>query len=533
MSIEQEPYDYVVCGGGLTGCVLAVRLSENRDVRVLLLEAGPRERRAEMALPAVWPSFIGSAADWGEAIVEPETGRSIPWPRGRGLGGSANINGTVFLRGHRSAYDTWPKVGAKGWGYDDLLPFFKRSERAEWRDPAVRGTSGPLMVGPSDAKISPVVGAMLDAGRETGYPSSLDPTAGLDEGFGWHDLTIAGGRRQSAVDSYLVPALGRTNLTVITEAVVHRVLIEDELCVGVEFARDGQLVRARCARDVVLTSGTVGSAQLLLQSGIGPADHLRKVGVNVGVHLPGVGTNLQDHPMSMLVYRSTRKVPPGAGTAEASGLLRSDSARERANIQILMAAFPYHVPTLRGPEDGYTIAASLMSPDSHGSVRLSSSVPGAAPVLKPDYFSDAHDTDAMVAGLRLAREIGSAGALSYWRAEEVLPGPSVTTDAALRAYVRDSFVSYFHPVGTCKIGVDEMAVVDPELRVRGLSGLRVADASVMPIIVSANTMAAVYGIAERAASLIGGLGTPQNERLAWPGVRDRWDTSQPSITSPG
>ncbi|HEY0689790.1 MAG TPA: GMC family oxidoreductase N-terminal domain-containing protein [Kribbella sp.] len=508
MNVEQDPYDYVVVGGGVAGCVIAARLSENSDVRVLLLEAGPHERLAEMAIPTAWPSFIGSAADWGETIFEPETGREIPWPRGYGLGGSANINGMVFLRGHRSDYDTWPKVGAKGWGYEDLLPFFKRCERTEGRDPAVRGTSGPLAVGPSNAKLSPalspVVGAMLDAARETGHPSSLDPTAGLDEGFGWHDLAIKGGQRRSAVDSYLVPALRRPNLTVIAEAVVHRVLIEGERCVGVEYARGGQLVRLRCAREVVLTSGAVGSAQLLLQSGIGPAAHLRQVGVNVVLDLPGVGNNLQDHTLSTLVYRPTRDVPHCAnGTGEASGLLRSDSARERANLQILMIGFPFHVRTLSGPDNGYTMATSLMSPDSRGSVRLSSSTPGQTPVLKPEYFSDARDMQAMVAGLRLAREIGSAGALASWRAEEVLPGPGVTSDAELRAYVRDSFISYFHPAGTCRIGVDEMAVVDAELRVRGLSGLRVADASVMPVIVSANTMAAVYGIAERAASLIG------------------------------
>jgi choline dehydrogenase len=505
MNEEPQAWDYVVAGGGQAGCVLAARLSERPDVRVLLVEAGPAGRLPAMSTPAAWPGFIGSEADWGDVVLEPETGRPVAWTRGFGLGGSANINGMVFLRGHRSGYDDWLPLGAKGWGYDDLLPFFKRSELTNGRDPAVRGTVGNIAVGPSSAAASPVVGALLDAVLAVGHKASSDPTAGLDEGFGWHDLAIADGKRSSAVDSYLTPVLTRPNLAIVTDALVHRVLVDGHRCTGIEYSRNGQLVRAECLRDVVLTAGTVGSAQILLQSGIGPSDHLRDVGIEVALDLPGVGANLQDHVMSTVVYSPSRELPPcTAGTGEASGLLHFDSGEGPADIQILLAGFPFFVPSLPGPETGYTISASLMAPRSRGTVRLSNATPGAKPVLEPRYFSAARDMAVMIAGLRMAREIGASDAVAAWRGEEVLPGPGTTTDSELRAYVRDSFISYFHPVGTCRIGTDEAAVVDPELRVRGIEGLRVADASVMPLTVSANTMAAVYGIAERAASLIGG-----------------------------
>lgn len=484
--------------------MIASRLSEDDRRQVLLLEAGSGQPLEAMAIPPAWPTLIQSSADWGDVTVEQlATGRAMLLSRGRGLGGSSAINGMAFTRGHRSSYDAWVTAGAEGWGFDDLLPYFKRSENVEGRDSALRGVGGPLTVGPAMPG-NPVSAAGLDAAVQVGYRRAADVSGGLDEGFGWADLNIVDGRRQSAADAYLTPARDRPNLDVVTDALVRRVRIENGRCVGVEYDNGADLISVGCSGEVVLTAGSIGSAQLPMLSGVGPASHLREVGVDVVVNLPGVGANLHDHPMAFLVYSSARPVPAGRNNhGEALGLIRSDPALDSPDLQILFLDDPSFPSTSAHPEQGYDIVFSLMRPRSRGTVSLAGAEAGTAPVLDPNYFGDDHDLTTMVAGLRLAREIGRASALDPWRGAEVGPGADLDDDDGLRAYVRETFLSYFHPGGTCRIGVDEMAVVDTELRVRGISGLRVADGSVLPTIPSANTNATIYAIAERAAELIG------------------------------
>jgi choline dehydrogenase-like flavoprotein len=497
--------DFIVVGGGTAGCVVAARLSEEERARVLLLEAGsghPME-----AAPSAWTTLQGTSADWaGTSVVQRTTGTVIPWPRGRGLGGSSAINGLVFLRGHRSSYDAWVKEGADGWGFDDLFPYLRRSERADGHDPAVRGSGGPMIVAPVTSP-HPVAEAVLAAAAEAGYPAAADIGSGLEEGFGLADLNIVDGKRQSAADAYLGPALDRPNLTVVTDAVVRRLRVERGRCTGVEYSVGEETFTAASAAETILTAGTVGSAQLLLLSGIGPQSHLRDVGIGVVLDLPGVGENLHDHPRSTLVYSSRRPIATaGSNHAEIAGLVRSEFARDEPDLQFQALEIPYHAPALT-PEfpsegQGYTIAFSAMTPRSRGSIRLASDDPESAPCLDPNYYSDHRDLDVMAAGLQAARAIGSAAALDSWRGEEVLPGPGVRADDAVRTYLQASLRAYSHQVGTCRMGTDPMAVVDTDLRVRGIEGLLVADASVMPSLVSANTVATVYAIAERAAALI-------------------------------
>ncbi|MFE4828304.1 GMC family oxidoreductase [Streptomyces sp. NPDC056672] len=520
----EREYEYVVVGGGTAGCVLAARLSERPGARVLLVEAGPAEPPEAAAVPRAWTDLIGSPCDWGDVAFDEATKRSSILSRGKALGGSTDMNGMVFVRGHRSGYDVWPGEGAAGWGFDDLLPFFKRCENAAdrdtvGRDAAVRGTDGPLTVRAAVDR-NPVTRALLDAAREAGLPRAADPSSGLEEGIGLHDLSIERGRRLTSADAYLTPEVrDRENLTIVTDALVNRVLVEDGRCVGVEYgggygAQSGRRTAVRtalCTEEVILSAGAVGTPHLLLRSGIGPVSHLRDTGVDPVLDLPGVGANLHDHPITGVAYEAARPVPRGENNhAEASGVVHAPGYADhsgpgggrRPALQFIMFSSARYLPPRFGPENGYTIAFSVMIPKSRGTVRLADPAPDSAPLVEPRYLSDPRDLDGMLTALRIARRIGAAPALDPWRLREAHPGPEVTDDGDLRDYIRDSFSPYWHAVGTSRIGTDAMAVVDPRLRVHGITGLRVVDASVIPSIPAANTMAAVYGIAERAAALI-------------------------------
>ncbi|MGW5364156.1 GMC family oxidoreductase [Actinopolymorpha pittospori] len=505
MESTTDRYDYIIVGGGTAGSVIAARLSEHGEPRVLLLEAGAAATSTEMAMPPAWPTLLHTSVNWGDMTVPQQaTGTSVPIARGRALGGGSAINAMNHVRGHRSSYDAWATAGSRDWCFDGLLPYFKRSENTVGRDPALRGVGGPLTVGPPNPP-HPVVAALLEAAAEAGHRRAADICGGVEEGFGWSDLNIVDGRRQSASDAYLTPAMHRPNLTVVTGALVHRLRISGGRCTGVEYVTEGGTVSVGCSGEVVLTAGTIGSAQLLLLSGVGPSGHLSRTGIDVVVDLPGVGENLQDHQVANIVYRAARPVPAGANNhGEAFGLIRSQPGLDGPDLQILFVDAPGHIPTADVPEmgRGYTIGVSAILPHSRGQVRLASADPSVPPLVDPNYLGDERDLDAVVRGMRLAREIGQAHALDEWRDREALPGPTVTGKAGLREYVLRTLAAYNHPVGTCRIGDDPLSVVNATLRVHGVDGLRVADGSVMPSIPSGNTNATVCAIAERAVELL-------------------------------
>ena len=498
-------FDYAVVGAGSAGCVIAARLSEDPRKRVLLLEAGPADGPENMAVPPAWPSLIGSEVDWGYATVPQLTagGMAREYPLGKVLGGSSSINGMTFLRGHRCGYDEWPAAGATGWGYEDLLPFFKRSETCEGRDRAFRGGHGPMRV--AQARLAnPLSYAFLNAAAGAGYRRSDDLNGRDQEGVCWTDLNIIDGSRQSAADGYLRPVLDRVNLTVVTNALVHRLVVADGRCAGVEYSVGGELRQVYPEGETILTAGTIGSAQLLMLSGIGPPEHLRAVGIDVAADLPGVGANLQDHPLAGVLYAAAQPVPPGQNNhGEVYAAIRTTPELPGPDIQVFLIDAPFHPPWMPGPDVGYTIAFTTLHPRSRGSVRLPDADPASTPLIDPNFFGDDRDMVAMLTALRIAREVGSSPAFDDWCADEVLPGPRPQDAAELCDYLRRGTNPYHHPVGTCRIGSDPAAVLDSQLRVRGVDRLRVADASVMPAIPGANTHAAVLAIAERAATLIG------------------------------
>jgi choline dehydrogenase len=498
-----KTYDYIVVGGGTAGSVIAARLSQDPATSVLLLEAGAATPLPAMADPAAWFFLWGTSVDWAYETV-PQAGTDgvvQPWPRGKVLGGSSGINGMMHVRGDRAAYDAWEAAGATGWNYEALLPFFKSSEHSEVGDARFRGKHGPMQVA-TPTPIDPLWESSFAAAVEAGHAFNPDANAGDGGGTSWSEANVIDGRRQSAADAYLTPpVLGRPNLTVVTDAQAERLLIDAATCVGVEYRTADSIETVLAAREVVLAAGAIGSPQLLLLSGVGPGDHLRDLDIDVKADLPGVGANLQDHPKSQVSYRAQHPVVPSTYARKPVVLTRTDPAGP-LDLQMIFVEFGLHPRFVPGAEDGYSILFSLMTPASRGWVRLASADPSEPPLIDPNYLQDPADVSRMIAGLRLAREVGEAPALAALREAEMFPGVDVRTDEQVQNYLQSTVTTYFHPVGTCRIGTDRMAVVDPDLKVRGINNLRVADASVMPSLVTGNTNAAVLAIAERAAHLI-------------------------------
>jgi choline dehydrogenase len=496
--------EYVIVGAGSAGCALAARLTEDPDVHVTVLEAGGPDTAEALFVPPAWPTLWGTEVDWAyETTPQPgSSGQVHQWPRGRVLGGSSSINGMVYIRGNPKDFDAWAFEGNTAWDYASLLPVMKRMENVPGGDPAYRGVGGPIEPGPA-ARPNPISVAFVEAAREQGHPITDDFNGERFEGAGFHDLTIKDGRRISAAVTYLHPASERPNLQVITGAHVARVLTDGDRAVGVEYVQDGTTHVLHVEREVVLSAGAIDTPAILLRSGIGPAADLAELGVETVVDLPGVGRNLHDHLVAGVIWEARQPVPPPENNlAEASMFVRSHPDMLVPDLHLMFIHVPYHLPTYSVPEGSWTIGVALVRPASRGSLRLRSTSLDDKPLIDPGYLTQVADVEALTRGTRLARELAGAAAFDPWRGPEVLPGRAVQSDAEIEGFVRHAATTYAHPVGTCRMGVGPDAVVDPTLRVRGIHGLRVADASVMPSVVSANTNPASMLIGERASDII-------------------------------
>ncbi|HLJ87216.1 MAG TPA: choline dehydrogenase [Candidatus Angelobacter sp.] len=517
-------FDYIIIGAGSAGCVLANRLSEDPEVKVLLLEAGVPDSRQEIHTPAAFSKMFLSENDWAY-YTEPEgklENRKLYWPRGKMLGGSSSLNAMIYIRGNRLDYDEWRDLGNPGWGFDDVLPYFKKSENREEGQSEYHGAGGPLSVS-NQRSASPLSETFVDAAAQVGFARNPDFNGAEQDGFGLYQVTQRNGQRCSTAVGFLRPAQGRANLTIRTKVHVNEILFEGKRAVGVSLLEGSKSVQERAEREVILCAGAIGSPQVLMLSGIGPEDELKKFNIPMLYHLPGVGANLQDHPAVTTAYECTQPItllnaesipnvlrylflkrgPLTSNVGEGGGFIKSSFTPAAPDIQYHFAP-GYFINHGLTPikEHGFSLGPTLIHPRSRGHIALRSNNPLDSPRIFANYFSDLHDLDVMVEGVKIARTIAHAKAFDKYRGKETYPGPDVKSDDALRAYVAKMAETLYHPVGTCKMGNDSLAVVDSELRVHGVEGLRVVDASIMPTICGGNTNAPTIMIAEKACDLI-------------------------------
>ncbi|WP_420347401.1 choline dehydrogenase [Pelagibius sp.] len=545
-------FDYIIVGAGSAGCVLASRLTEDPDVRVLVLEAGGRDSSIFIHMPAALAKPLANDRYNWFYHSEPEPhldGRRLYCPRGRVLGGSSSINGMAYVRGHARDYDRWAQSGLTGWSYAEVLPYFRKAETYERGADAYRGGEGPLHVS-AGACNNPLFQAWIEAGRQAGYPATPDMNGRQQEGFAHMDMTVHDGRRWSAAVAYLKPAMARPNLTVWTRALTTRVLFDGYRAVGVELAKGNTKAEVRAEREVILCGGAVNSPQTLLLSGVGPADELTAQGIRVVQDLPGVGKNLQDHLEVYVQHACTQPITlysalkpwnqakigfdwlffkKGLGASshfEAGGFIRSRAGIEHPDLQyhFLPIAMNYDGSNPAGSH-GFQAHVGPMRSQSRGEITLTSADPKAPPRILFNYMSQEADRQEFRAAIRLTREVFAQKAFDPFRGAELAPGPAVQSDQEIDAFVRQHVESAYHPSCTCKMGTDSMAVVDGAARVHGLEGLRVVDASVMPDIVSGNLNAPTIMLAEKLADTIRGKAPlPASEAPVW--IAENWATAQ-------
>ncbi|NIA68905.1 choline dehydrogenase [Pelagibius litoralis] len=547
-----ESFDYIIVGAGSAGCVLASRLSEDPDVRVLVLEAGGRDNSIFIHMPAALAKPLANDKYNWFYHSEPEphvNNRQLYCPRGRVLGGSSSINGMAYVRGHARDYDRWGQSGLSGWSYADVLPYFRKAETYERGPDDYRGGDGPLQVS-AGACTNPLFQAWIEAGRQAGYPVTSDMNGRQQEGFAHMDMTVHNGRRWSAMVAYLKPAMTRPDLTVWTRALTTRLLIENNRAVGVELAKGNERIEVRAEREVILSGGAINSPQVLLLSGIGPADELTAQGIPVVQDLPGVGKNLQDHLEVYVQHACTQPITlysalkpwnqakigfdwlffkKGLGATshfEAGGFIRSRAGVEHPDLQyhFLPIAMNYDGSSPAGSH-GFQAHVGPMRSQSRGEVTLKSSDPKAPPRILFNYLSQEADRQEFRAGIRLTREVFAQKAFDEFRGPELAPGPAAQSDEELDAFVREHVESAYHPSCSCRMGTDSMAVVDGAAKVHGLEALRVVDASIMPSIVSGNLNAPTIMLAEKLADTIRGkTPLPSSDAPVW--IAPNWDTAQ-------
>ena len=537
-------YDYVIVGAGSAGCVLANRLSADPACSVLLIEAGGRDRNPLFRLPMLMGRLFHSGIYNWRYHTEPVPslgGRSLYWPRGKVLGGSSTINGMVYVRGNRHDYDRWAQMGLAGWSYEDVLPTFRRSEGHVERDDAYHASGGELTVCRARG-VNPLFDAFVEAGRQAGWPVNDDFNGAEQEGFGRYDFNIRRGKRCSTSVAFLRPVRHRRNLTIMTGCLVRRLVVDGGRATGIEVAQGADARTIRTEREVILCAGTVNSPQILLLSGIGPGDALREHGIPVVHELPGVGRNLQDHVDCVIAYVCTKPITLyrelrfdrmmrsvaagmlfGRGIAttfpyEAGAFLKTRPDLLAPDIQVhfmpaLEATANLHIPNplKKAPLEethGFTLRVGPIVPESRGWIGLRSADPAAPALIQPNYLQSEADRRTTIAGVRMVRDVIAQPAFDAYRGAELAPGEALQSDAELTAWLRANAMTTFHPVGTCRMGTDPMAVVDARLAVHGIAGLRIADASVMPVITSGNTNAPAIMIGEKAAEFILGASPP-------------------------